>query len=65
MVSAHAPLGASSNEDLSNATLINTPEKSFVIFTDLHERGEAQYYRFPMEKGRSSPGHSRYPDRIR
>lgn len=51
IVSAHAPLGAESNEDLFNATLISNPEKSFVIYSELHESGEAQYYRFPMEKG--------------
>jgi hypothetical protein len=50
-VSAHAPLGAGSNEGLANATLIGNPEKSFVIYTELHEGNEAQYYRFPMQKG--------------
>ena len=50
-VSAHAPLGAGSNEDLANATLIDNPEKSFAIYTELHDGNEAQYYRFPMQKG--------------
>jgi hypothetical protein len=50
-VSAHAPLSAGSNEDLGNATLIDNPEKSFAIYTEFHEGGEAQYYRFPMQKG--------------
>jgi hypothetical protein len=48
IVSAHAPLGVGSNEDIANATLISNPEKSFVIYTELHEGGEAQYYHFPM-----------------
>jgi hypothetical protein len=50
-VSAHAPLGAGSNEDLANATLIVNPEKSFAIYTGLHDGNEAQYFRFPMQKG--------------
>jgi len=55
-VSAHAPAGAGSNEDIVNATLISSPEKSFVLNTELHEGGEAQYYRFPMEKGQVLSG---------
>ena len=51
IVSAHAPLSVGSNEDIANATLISNPEKSFVIYTELHESGEAQYYHFPMQKG--------------
>ncbi|MDD1719611.1 MAG: hypothetical protein LUQ25_06100 [Methanoregulaceae archaeon] len=55
-VSAHAPLSAGSNEDLGNATLIDDPEKSFVIYTELREGNEAQYYRFPMRKGQILSG---------
>ncbi len=51
LVSAHAPLGVGSNEDIANATLIGNPEKSFVLYTELHDSGEAQYYRFPMHRG--------------
>ncbi len=61
VVSAHAPLDAGSNEDLSNATLVSPPEKSFVIYTELHESGEAQYYRFPMEKGQILYGSLQVP----
>lgn len=61
VVSAHAPLGAGSNEDLFNATLISTPEKSFVLYTELHGGGEAQYYRFPMEKGQILYGSLQVP----
>jgi hypothetical protein len=55
-VSAHAPLDAGSNEDLAHATLIDNPEKSFAIYTELHEGSEAQYYRFPMHKGQVLSG---------
>ena len=55
-VSAHAPLSVGSNEDLGNATLISNPEKSFAIYTELHTGNEAQYYRFPMQKGQVLSG---------
>jgi len=50
-VAAHAPLSVGSNEDPAHATLISSPEKSFVLYADLHQGGEAQYYVFPMQKG--------------
>jgi hypothetical protein len=50
-VSAHAPASAGSNEDIANATLIGNPEKSYAIYSDLHQSGEAQYYEFPMKTG--------------
>ncbi len=49
--SAHAPASAGSNEDIANATVISNPEKSYAIYSDLHQSGEAQYYKFPMIKG--------------
>jgi hypothetical protein len=61
IVSAHAPLSVGSNEDIANATLISSPEKSFVIYTELHESGEAQYYRFPMQKGGNLYGSLQVP----
>ena len=61
IVSAHAPLGVGSNEDLANATQISNPEKSFVIYTELHESGEAQYYHFPMQKGGNLYGSLQVP----
>ena len=61
IVSAHAPLGVGSNEDLANATQISNPEKSFVIYTELHESGEAQYYHFPMKKGGNLYGSLQVP----
>ena len=51
LVSAHAPLGTGSNEDIANATFFGNPEKSFALYTELHESGEAQYYHFPMRSG--------------
>jgi hypothetical protein len=61
IVSAHAPLGVVSNEDIANATLISNPEKSFVLYTELHEGGEAQYYHFPMQKGQILYGSFQVP----
>jgi hypothetical protein len=61
IVSAHAPLGVGSNEDIANATPISNPEKSFVIYTELHESGEAQYYLFPMERGQKLYGSLQVP----
>ena len=60
-VSAHAPLGVGSNEDIANATPISNPEKSFVIYTELHESGETQYYHFPMQKGENLYGSLQVP----
>jgi hypothetical protein len=60
-VSAHAPLGVGSNEDIANATPIPNPEKSFVIYSNLHESGEAQYYHFPMTKGQILYGSVQVP----
>lgn len=61
IVSAHAPLGVASNEGIANATLITNPEKSFVLYTELHEGGEAQYYHFPMQKGQILYGSFQVP----
>jgi hypothetical protein len=61
IVSAHAPLGVGSNEDIANATQISNPEKSFVIYTELHESGEAQYYHFSMQKGGNLYGSLQIP----
>ena len=61
IVSAHAPLEVVSNEDIANATLMSNPEKSFVLYTELHEGGEAQYYHFPMKKGQILYGSFQVP----
>jgi hypothetical protein len=60
-VSAHAPASTGSNEDIRNATVFSNPEKSFVIYTDLHQGGEAQYYRFSMTKGQQLSGSVQVP----
>ncbi len=61
-VSAHAPANTGSNEDISNATIIVNPEKSYAIYTDLHQSGEAQYYKFSMQKGQQLFGTVQVPD---
>jgi len=50
-VLAHAPLKPGDNESLATATLIPDPTKSWAIYGELHEGGEAQYYRFNMTEG--------------
>ncbi len=49
--SAHAPLGSGSNESLATATVVPEPTKSWAIYADLHEGGEAQYYVFAIGQG--------------
>jgi hypothetical protein len=61
IVSAHAPLSVGSNEGIAGATLISSPEKSFVLYTGLGEDGDAQYYRFPMQKGQVLYGSLQVP----
>jgi hypothetical protein len=61
IVSAHAPLEVASNEDIATATLISNPEKSFVLYTELNDGGEAQYYHFPMQKGQRIYGSMQVP----
>ena len=61
IVSAHAPLSVGPNEGITGATLISSPEKSFVLYTGLDEDGEAQYYRFPLKKGQVLYGSLQVP----
>ncbi len=61
IVAAHAPISVGSNEDLANATVFLDPEKSYVLYTDLHEGGEAQYYRFPLRAGQRLYGSLQVP----
>ncbi len=51
--SAHAPLETGDNESLETATLIPDPTKSWAIYAELHEGGEAQYYRFTIMADKS------------
>ena len=50
-VLAHAPNFPGDNEHLNKATYIQDPTKSWAIFAQLHEGGEAQYYRFDIAEG--------------
>lgn len=50
-VLAHAPFGAGDNESLENATVISEPTKSWAIYGELREGGEAQYYKFDINQG--------------
>jgi len=50
-VLGHAPLGAGENESLDTAAIIPDPSKSWAIYAELHEGGEAQYYRFSISEG--------------
>lgn len=55
-VGAHAPLDVGQNEQRLNATIIPEPEKSYVIYSELHEGNEAHYYQFAMENGQALKG---------
>lgn len=50
-VFGHAPLMPGSNESLATATIVPDPTKSWAIYAELHEGGEAQYYRFDVSEG--------------
>lgn len=50
-VSAHTPIGGGDNESIATATLITDPSKSWAVYAELHEGGEAQYYQFEASQG--------------
>jgi len=50
-VLGHAPLGAGGNESLATAALIPDSTRSWAAYGELHEGGEAQYYRFLISEG--------------
>lgn len=50
-VFAHSPFNAGDNESLETASVIPDPTKSWAIYAELHEGGEAQYYRFDALNG--------------
>lgn len=60
-VQAHAPISVGLNEDLASATVFLDPEKSYVLYTELHGAGEAQYYRFPLRAGQRLYGSLQVP----
>ena len=49
--SAHSPISPGNNESLDTATPISDPTKSWAVYAELHEGGEAQYYRFDITVG--------------
>lgn len=49
--SAHVPLQPDDNESLETATVVFNPTKSWAIYAELHEGGEAQYYRLDLKEG--------------
>lgn len=49
--SAHSPVSPGNNESLETATPISDPTKSWAVYAELHEGGEAQYYRFDIDQG--------------
>lgn len=50
-IMAHAPLGSGDNESLATAVVIPDPLKSWALYAQLHEGGEAQYYKFNITQG--------------
>ncbi len=48
---AHVPLNTGDNESIETATFISDTRKSWAVYTELHEGGEAQYYRLEMIGG--------------
>jgi len=50
-VLAHTPLQPDDNESLDTAMAISDPTKSWAIYTELHEKEEAQYYILHLEEG--------------
>jgi hypothetical protein len=52
-IQAHSPTMAGDNESLATATVINDPTKSWAVYAELHEGGEAQYYKFDISAGQT------------
>ncbi len=49
--SAHVPITGEPGETLETAAEIEDSTKSFVIYSELHEEGEAQYFKFEIDSG--------------
>lgn len=47
----HSPLPPGDNESLATAAFVPDPTKSWAIYAELHEGGEAQYYYFNITAG--------------
>lgn len=50
-VTAHVPVGGEPGSSLDTALEIENPLKSWVMYHELHEAGEAHYYTFDMNAG--------------
>lgn len=50
-VVAHVPITGGENINLESAIEVLEPTKSWAIYDEIHESGEAKYYRFHMESG--------------
>ncbi|MFP4001492.1 MAG: hypothetical protein ACOCTN_08265 [Candidatus Natronoplasma sp.] len=48
---AHVPQTGDGNESLESATMVEDPTKSWVIYSELREGAEANYYKMEMERG--------------
>ncbi len=48
--SAHVPREIEGNTSLQTASVVDDPTKSWVIYAEIHEPGEARYYRLELEK---------------
>jgi len=53
IVKAHSPTMAGDNESLATATVIVDPTKSWAVYAELHQGGEAQYYKFDISAGQT------------
>jgi len=53
IVQAHSPTMAGDNESVATATVISDPTKSWAVYAELHEGGEAQYYKFDISAGQT------------
>lgn len=52
-VQAHSVLTAGDNESLATAMVVQDPTKSWAVYAELHEGGEAQYYTFDIAEGQT------------
>jgi len=50
-IAAHVPISAQDGETLETAYYIEEPTKSWVIYSNLHEGAEPQYFAFNIEAG--------------
>lgn len=48
---AHSPTTTGDNESLANAALVREPTKSWAIYSEIHEGGEARYYKLELKSG--------------